>query len=125
MVEKKKHILSFHEELSNDELEIFCEMKTRNLASEPVIKLYTSDIKNILQEKYKIISVIKEDRISNCPRSKTGQKGVWKFKIEVARPSKTRKPSNTTRKKQVTKSAFSDRIKNIAINKQKEYEKDD
>lgn len=119
---KKKYIAAIEEEVLGNILTITCEIYIRKLASDPVIKISTSDIKLLISEKYKIVSILKENRICNCPRFGIDQKGVWKFKI-----LKPRKPKKTesAKKKDMTSALFSDRIKNIALNKKKEYLEND
>lgn len=126
MLDKEKYILNLEEQVVDDILRVTCTMKHRKLARNPVVKINTPDIIAILENKYKILSCLQESRVCNCPRSKIPRKGTWEFKIikqTSCRPR--RKPSSSTpkpspQKNNVTKPAFSDRIKNIADKKKKE-----
>ena len=120
MIDKIKYILNLQERVENDKLIVTCELEYKKLVSNPVIKISTYDIIDLLKEKYKIISVIKEDRICNSKRFNIGNKGEWQFKIK--KPRRRRAP---VKKKESTKTSFSGRIKNIATEKEKEYQKND
>ena len=120
MIDKTKHILNLEEKVENNNLTVTCELEYKRLVSSPVVKISTCDIMELLKDKYKIVSVIKEDRICNSKRFNIGNKGEWQFKI-----IKPRRPRTPAKKKQSTNASFSGRMKSIANKKEKEYQKSD
>lgn len=117
MKDKQKWIQTLVKDLKGSILTVTCVVRQRILASEPIVKIYTKDIQDLLSEEYIIINIIEDTRISNSGRKYNKKTGVWKFEV------KRKRKKTIIQNKKETKSKFSDRIKSIATEKEKEYSK--
>jgi|TARA_Y100000289_G_scaffold60453_1_gene67446 hypothetical protein len=93
-------IKSITESLDGDKLSVEVECKIRKFATHSIILLTTSNLRDILSKKYKILNVLKEPKhkVGNTQRHKIQLSGEWLFQIEKEEPRKPRSSSSTKKK---------------------------
>ena len=74
-------------------LTVLVEVPLRKTVAEKVKFVNSGDVVNLLESKYKITGVVKNNRLSNSMRGGGKQKGTWVFqvKLQPKRKPRTRK----------------------------------
>jgi hypothetical protein len=98
-----------NKKLEKDILTIQATIPLRKIASRPKVKIKTQQIIEKISDEYTIISILKEDMISNSNHQNShNQSGEWIFKIKKARSNPPKKP--TSAQKPSTKRSIRGRI---------------
>lgn len=73
-------------------LTVVVEIPLRITVAEKIEFINSKDVITLLDSKYKVINIVKNNRLSNSMRGGGKQKGSWIFQIEEIKTRKPRKP---------------------------------
>lgn len=122
------------EKVENNTLTIKANIRIKNLASDPKVRIKTRHILQAVQDKYSIEHIIQHNEICNFVHGGKIQTGTWIFKINNQPKQGATKPKTTSSRKPATKSkstpsentstksSIRGRMSKIAKNKQVENE---